>query len=834
MAAIKLVIVGGVAGGATAAARARRLSEEAEIVLLERGPHVSFANCGLPYHIGGEITDRDALLVQTPDRLKERSNLDVRIRTEVLAIDRTRKEVRVRDLADGREYAERYDKLILSPGAAPLRPPLPGIDHPRIFTLRTIPDMDRIKATVDAGTKTAIVIGGGYIGLEMAENLHRRGVAVSVVEKLDQVMPPLDREMAAAVHQVLAANGVQLFLGAAVQSFADDAGRVRVKLDDGTTLTADLVVLSVGVRPESSLARDAGLDVAPNGGIVVNDRMQTSDPDIYAVGDAVLVKDFVIGNDTLLPLAGPANRQGRIAADNIFGRPGTYRGSQGTAILRVFDLTVGMTGASEKALRRAGIAHEKVYIHAPDHASYFPGAAPLSIKLLFAPNDGRVLGAQITGTRGVDKRTDVIAAAIQARMTVYDLEQLELAYAPPYGSARDPVNVAGFVAANVLRGDVDIVHADALEGRFLLDVREPSEHRAGAIPGSTLLPLGQLRGRHHELPKDQPIVAYCQVGLRGYLASRILKQLGYDVRNLSGGYRTWSAFHPPSPGAVPTLQATAPTNDQGETRPNPTCGDRAMATAPVTGMSNAGSPFTVDQTLDVRGKQCPGPIVAVGQALDAMPEGQVLRVLASDCGFAADMPAWCRAAGHELLHVGPVDGSYVATIRKHGRPPASPGASVPAATDKTIIVFSNDLDRALAAFVIANGAASMGRKVTLFFTFWGLNILRRPDPPPVKKGLLDRMFGWMMPRGPARLTLSKMHMAGMGTAMMKHVMRAKNVDSLETLIAQAMRSGVRLVACSMSMDVMGIRREELIDGVEIGGVAMYLGAADAANVNLFI
>ncbi len=821
MAALKLVVVGGVAGGATAAARARRLSEDARIVVLERGPHVSFANCGLPYHIGGEIPERAALLVQTPERLRARYNLDVRVRSEVLSIDRTARQVRVRDLETGREYVEDYDKLILSPGAAPLRPPLPGIDHPRIFVLRNIPDMDQIKSVVDAGARSAIVVGGGYIGLEMAESLRRRGLSVSLVEMLDQVMPPLDREMATAVHQVLTLNGVQLFLGEAVESFADADGKVRATLRSGVDLTADLVILSVGVRPDSKLAVDAGLEVTDRGAIRVNDHMQTSDPDIYAVGDAVAVKDYVTGADTLIPLAGPANRQGRIAADNIFGRHSTYRGSQGTAILRVFDLIVGMTGASEKVLRSAGIDYEKVYVHPVDHADYYPGAAPMSLKLVFARKDGRVLGAQITGTRGVDKRIDVLATAIQAGMTVYDLEQAELAYAPPFGAAKDPVNMAGFVAANVLRGDVAIAHADALAGGFLLDVREPAEHRAGAIPGSVLIPLGQLRSRHRELPKDRPIVVYCQVGLRGYIATRLLGQLGYNVRNLSGGYRTYWAFHAPSESGTCTEQGTARTNERGETLPNPSCCGSA-----------AGGPPAADHTLDVRGKQCPGPIVAVGKTLQTLCEGQVLRVLATDPGFAADIPAWCRATGNELLSVEPVNGHYVATLRKRG--PAGATTAAAPSTDKTIVVFSNDLDRAMAAFVIANGAASMGRKVTMFFTFWGLNILRRPDPPPVRKGLLDRMFGWMMPRGAEKLTLSKMHMAGLGTAMMKYVMKSKHVDSLPALIAQARHNGVKLVACAMSMDVMGIQREELVDGVEVGGVGMYLGAADMANVNLFI
>ena len=553
MTPMKLVIIGGVAGGATAAARARRLSETARIVVLERGPYVSFANCGLPYHIGGEIVERGKLLLQTPQSLKARHNLDVRVRHAVLSIDRAKKEVVVRDLEADRTYRERYDKLIIATGATPIRPPLPGIDHPRIFTLRNIPDTDAIKTAVDEGAKSAIVIGGGFIGLEMAENLRRRGLAVHLVEMLDQVMPPLDREMATAIHQELLSNSVQLHLSDAVEAFAAAEDRVSAKLKSGAVLTADFVVLAIGIRPESKLAAEAGLQLGERGAIVVDPHMRTGDPDIYAVGDAVQTHDFVTGRDTLVPLAGPANRQGRIAADHVFGRGSTYRGSQGTSVVRIFDLTVAMTGAGEKALGRAGIDYEKVYLHPVHHVTYYPGAAGMHLKLLFRPGDGRVLGAQITGRQGVDKRIDVLATAIQAGMTVHDLEQAELAYAPQFGAAKDPINMAGFIAANVLRGDVKIVHADRLNHEaVLLDVRDPVEHQAGAIPGAMLIPVNELRARHGELPKGKRIQAYCAVGLRGYLASRILSQLGYDVCNLSGGYKTYRAFFPETHGGGPS------------------------------------------------------------------------------------------------------------------------------------------------------------------------------------------------------------------------------------------------------------------------------------------
>ncbi len=828
----KLVIIGGVAGGATAAARARRLSESAEIVVLERGPYVSFANCGLPYHIGGEIADRAKLLLQTPDSLRARHNLDVRVRNEVLSIDRAGRKVRIRNLESGLEYDEAYDKLIISTGAGPIRPPLPGIDHPKIFTLRTIPDMDRIKTAAESA-RSALVIGGGFIGLEMAENLRRRGMSVHLVEMLDQVMPPLDKEMASAIAQQLTLHGVELHLSDAVESFDDADGAVTAKLKNGAALTADMVVLSIGVRAESKLAKEAGLTIGERGGITVNDQMQTSDPDIYAVGDAVVTKDFVTRADTLIPLAGPANRQGRIAADNVFGKTSHYRGSQGTSIVRVFDLVVAMTGASEKVLRRAGIDFEKVYLHPAHHVGYFPGAEQMAIKLLFGKDDGRVLGAQITGGQGVDNRINVLATAIQAGMTVFDLEQMELAYAPQFGSAKDPINMAGFVAANVVRGDVKVAHADDLAGGLLLDVRTKAEHEAGAIPGSTLIPIDELRTRAGELPKDRPILAYCAVGLRGYTAARMLSQLGYDVRNLSGGYKTYRMFHPEAQ-AAPTTPCDGPTECRN--------GDGAKETASRTNATAMSAPangaeVAATKEIDVRGQQCPGPIVAICESLRSLTDGDVLRIRSTDPGFAADVPAWCRQTGNELLQVRPENGHFVATIRKHaGAAPGreTAGTTQAAARDKTIIVFSSDLDRVMAAFIIANGAASMGQKVTLFFTFWGLNVLRKQGAPSGNKPLMDKLFGWMMPAGPDRLGLSRMNMAGLGTAMMKRTMRNKKVAPLSELITTAKKGGVRMVACAMSMDVMGIHKDELMDGIETGGVGTYLDATSTANANLFI
>ncbi len=547
---MKLLIVGGVAGGASAAARARRLSEDAHIVLFERGPDVSFANCGLPYYLGGEIAERDKLLVVTPERLKSRFNLDVRTRSSVEAIDRSTKKVRVRDLASGRAYEETYDKLILATGAAPIRPSIPGIDLPGVFTLRNLQDTDRIKERLDRGVKQAVLLGGGFISLELAENFVRRGISTTVVEKNEQILTPFDKEMTTPIVQELAGNGVTLLLGQSAEALKQTAEGLVVCLNSGQRLPAQLVVLGVGVRPENKLAVEAGLEVGPRGGIRVNEHLQTSDPDIYAVGDAIEVKDFVTGDPTQVPLAGPANRQGRIAADHIFGRTARYRGTQGTAIVRVFDRTAAMTGASEKVLKRAKRLYRKVYVHPTHHAGYYPGAEAMTLKLLFDPVTGRLLGAQAVGGAGVDKRIDVLAVAIQAGMTVFDLEEMELAYSPQYGSAKDPINMAGFVAGGLLRGDHPQVDVEAVlaapvgERPFIVDVRTPQEFSAGHMPDAVNIPVDDLRSRLGELPRDREIAAYCQVGQRGYLATRILLQAGFKAVNIGGGYKTYQLARP--------------------------------------------------------------------------------------------------------------------------------------------------------------------------------------------------------------------------------------------------------------------------------------------------
>ncbi len=818
---MKLVIVGGVAGGASAAARARRLDEQAEIVMLERGDFISFANCGLPYHLGGVIPQRDSLLVMTPERFTARFNVDVRIRQEVTAIQRDRKVVTVKRLDTGESYEEAYDRLILATGSRPVVLPIPGADGPGVHTLWTMKDMDRILASLEQGVRRAAVIGAGFIGVEVAENLQRRGVAVHLVDVLPHVLRTLDAEMAQPLHQELTAKGVALHLGQAATAIerTPPAGPLTVVLQGGERLEADVVILAVGVRPNSELAAAAGLELAPCRGIAVDEHLRTSDPSIYAAGDAVAVKDVVSGEPALIPLAGPANRQGRIAADNACGRDRRYRGSLGTNVVQVFGLTAASVGRTAEALSAARVPFRRVYVHPLSNASYYPGAEPLHMKLLFR-DDGALLGAQVVGRKHVEKQVDVLATAMQAGLTVHDLAELELCYAPPYGSAKSPVNVAGMVAANLLRGDSDAVYPDALpKDAVLLDVREPAETDLGVISGSMLIPLGNLRQRLGELPRDRQVVVICKVGLRGYVAERILKQHGLRAANLSGGWTTWKHFNPgpATPPPAPLKEAPA------AARPGPT------ATAPAPAPA---------RRLDVTAMQCPGPVVRVRQELESMQAGEDVAIQGMP-SFRHDLEAWCASMGHEVRAVSAANGVFEATVRKgapRGVACALDSAAVQGTPDSaTIVLFSNDLDKAMAAFIIATGLASLGAKVSMFFTFWGLSVLRKDPAPHVVKDVLSAMFGFMLPRGGAKLALSKMHMLGVGTAMMKHVMARKNVSSLPELVRQARSLGVRFVACDMAMDVMGMKREELLDEVdEVAGVASFAAMTRQGGTTLFI
>lgn len=818
---MKYLIVGGVAGGATVAARLRRIDENAEIILFERGKYVSYANCGLPYYIGGTIAERDKLFVQTAQGFTARFNIDIRTEQEVTALHPKEKTVEITDINTARTYSENYDKLILSPGAEPLRPGIEGINSDKIFTLRNVPDTDTIKKYVSrSNPRHAVVVGGGFIGLEMAENLHQLGIQVAVVEMANQVMAPLDYSMAAIVHQQLTDKQVDLRLEDGVSRFEETPEGIIVHLRSGKQITTDLVILSIGVRPETRLAKEAGLSLGTLGGIAINDYMQTSDPDIYALGDAVEVRHLVTGKPALIPLAGPANKQGRIVANNIvYGNRETYPGTMGTSIAKVFDLTVAAAGANAKLLKREGITYQSSYTHSASHAGYYPGAVPMSVKILFSPENGQLLGAQIVGFDGVDKRIEMFAQVIQRKGTVYDLATLEHAYAPPYSSAKDPVNMAGYVAENILTQKVEIVHWRDIAGlqkdTLLLDVRTADEYSLGTLPNAINIPVDELRTRLSELPKDKPIVVSCAVGLRGYLAYRILTQHGFkNVKNLSGGYKTWSvaSAKPISVMGNGTQKAIDPPK---VSRPTP---------------SQVSEKQTV--RIDACGLQCPGPVLQLKKHYAEINTGDRLLITATDQGFGKDVAAWCNMTGAQLVGVENKSGVIHATIEK-GEPKSSCKV-LGGADNKTLIVFSDDLDKALASFVIANGAASTGKKVTMFFTFWGLNVIKKRQKPSVSKDLFGKMFGWMLPSHSSKLKLSKMNMGGAGSWMMRLIMKKKHIDSLESLIAQAAENGIEMIACTMSMDVMGVKKEELMDNVTLGGVATYLERAEEANINLFI
>jgi len=833
---MKVVIIGAVAGGAAAATRLRRLCEHAKIVMFERGPYVSFANCGLPYHIGGAIKERDSLLVTTPEELSERFRLDVRTNTEVVSIDREKKEVVARG-PDGTEQTESYDTLILSPGAYAFMPPIPGLkDNPRIFPLKTIPDMDSIISFIqESRAARALVVGGGYIGLEAAENLRERGLQVTVVEMLPQLMPiTMDHEMAAIAQQYLLFHGIELVLGDGVTSFENTETGVTTTLSSGTTIEHDLVVFAIGVRPELSLAKQAGLETGTTGAIKVDERMLTSDPNIYAIGDAVEVQHFVSGKPAWIALAGPAAKQGRLVADNISGMERRYKRTQGTAIVKLFELCVGSTGLNERQLQEAKIPYKTIIIHPFSHAGYYPGSKTVTIKLLFSPEDGRILGAQTAGELGSDKRLDIIATAMRGNMTVWDLANLELAYAPPFGSAKDPVNMAGFVASNVLEGNVEPISVDELDGSrddyYLIDVRTEEETSLGQIPGAVSIPLTALRERLHEIPKDRKIACYCKVGMTSYLACRILMQHGSrEVYNVSGGWTTWSHVH--------KWMETRPFDElAGETSQVPTTTRTHISQHRETSREFIQADMKTDVAVCATGLQCPGPILKTNQALQDMEPGQVLEIEVSDPGFISDIRVWCEKTGNKLLSL-QKDKTITAFIQKGSsldKEQQEKKEGVSMTHDKTMVVFSGDLDKVIASFIIANGAASMGRKVTMFFTFWGLNVLRKGSGPVPAKPFMEKMFTSMMPRGMGKLKLSKMNMMGMGTAMMKKHMKAKNIEPLESLILSAREQGVRLIACQMTMDMMGIKREELIDGIEVGGVATFLASSEESDATLFI
>ncbi|MGY0372754.1 FAD-dependent oxidoreductase [Clostridium sp. JNZ J1-5] len=816
----KVLIVGGVAGGASAAARLKRLDENIEVVIFERGNYISFANCGLPYYIGGTIQERENLLVTTPTDMKEKFNIDVRINSEVIKIDADKKEVTVNS-SDNGTYVESYDALILSPGAKAIKPPIPGIDNEKIFTLRNMYDTDKIKEFVTKNSlDSAVVIGGGFIGVEMAENLNHLGLKVTLVEAAPHILAPFDSDMVTIAEKELQDNNIQLVLNNGVKSFNNNGNKLDVQLSSGENINTDIVILAIGVTPDVAFLKNTGLEFGPKGHIIVDDHLQTNLKDIYAVGDAVEVVDFINGQKTAIPLAGPANKQGRIAADNVCGLATTYKGTQGSSILKVCDLTCAATGSNERTLQRLNIPYEAIYVFPQSHASYYPGATPITLKLIFN-KEGKIFGAQAIGYVGIDKRIDDIATVIRLGGNIADLTELELCYAPPYSSAKDPVNMAGYVAENIISGKSEVVLPREIDSRnresiILLDVRTDLEQETGSIDGSVHIPLQQLRQRLGELDKAKEIWAYCQVGQRGYYAERLLKQNGFKVKNVTGGFKLYMA------------SKFTPKNLGNDNKKNTT----------IENIDNPKIDTGIVKNLDACGLSCPGPLMRVKSAVDELNTGDTLNVSASDPGFYEDIKSWCRTTNNELISVSKDKGIIKATLRKSCSEEAVSSVvdpvSIPTKNGQTMVVFSGDLDKAIASFIIANGAAAMGKKVTMFFTFWGINILRKNQNISVKKTFIEKMFGKMMPQGSEKLKLSQMNMAGIGPKMIRGIMKNKNVESLETLMKSAIAGGVEIVACQMSMDLLGFKQEELIDGVKIGGVGYYLGEANDAGVNLFI
>lgn len=802
----RVVIVGGVAGGASAAARLRRLNEDLEIIIFEKGSYVSFANCGLPYHIGEVIQNRESLLLQTPESLKARFNIDVRVNSEVIEVNSSEKKIKVK-MDDGREMDEKFDFLILAPGAKPLVPNIKGIENSKILTLRNMNDMDKIKEKLESkNIKRAVVVGGGYVGVETAENISHLGITTTLIEAAPNILAPFDGEMVNILEYEIVNNGINLMTGEKVIEFREKNRGIEIILESNKVVETDIVILAIGVIPDTKFLSNSGVLLGEKGHILVNDKLETNIPGIYAVGDAILVKNYITNESNAIPLAGPANRQGRIVAGNIENRNEKYKGSLGTAIIKVFGLTGASTGLNERAVKRLNISYERIYLHPNDHASYYPGATPISIKLIYEKGSGKILGAQVIGIKGVDKFIDVIATTIKFGGKLEDLAELELAYAPPFSSAKSPINMAGFVGLNLEEGLVEQIVMEDLKNydknkQIILDVREEVEVATGKIDNSINIPLSELRKRFIELPKDKEILVYCAVGLRGYIASRFLLQNGYRVKNIAGGIKS----------KIKDIHFIDKNNNQ----------NKIESASIIEG-----------EYLDLSGLSCPGPLVKIKERIDNLKEEEILKVKVSDPGFYNDIQSWCKTTKNSLLSLEKKNGYIFATLKKSGVTKNNDNKIIETKDGVTIVVFSGDLDKAIAAFIIANGALAMGKKVTMFFTFWGLSILKRKNLE--KKSWIEKMFAMMLPKNSNQLPISKMNFFGIGAKLIRWVMKQKNIMSLEELMKKAIESGVEITACTMSMDVMGITQEELIDGINYGGVGQYLGATEGANTNLFI
>ena len=786
---MKTVIIGGGAAGASCAARLRRLNENCEILILEKTNEISIANCGLPYYVSGVINEREKILVSSVEKFKNWFNIDVKLNTEVVSIDRENKTV----LTQNGENIS-YDKLVLAQGASPIVPNFEGMDSSKVFSVRNLSDADKIKDYIkNNNSKKAVVVGGGFIGVEMAENLCEMGLETTLVELAEQILAPVDSEVATFAQNTMKENGIELILSDGVKEFRENT----IILNSGKEIAFDIVIMAIGVKPETKLAKDSGLEVQR--GIIVNEFMQTSDSNIYAAGDSVEILDFVTNTNTLIPLAGPANRQGRIIADNICSIKSTYKKSQGTSVIKVFDLTVASVGNNEKQLKQKQIPYWKTYTFSRSHAGYYPDSTQILFKLIF-DNSGKILGAQAVGDSGVEKRIDVISSIMRLNGTVQDMLDSELCYAPPYSSAKDPVNILGMNADNILRGFVKPAYMEDLNDALLVDVRVPVSYKTNTINGAINIPIDEIRKRTDEIPKDKKVVLFCNTGYTSYCASRILIQKGYNnVYSLCGGFELYKEL------------------------------TKTLSAVPKTALCANVASNSQKTIIDATGLQCPGPIMKVSDAINKAKDGEVFEIRCNDKGFKSDIGAWCSSSGNSLLEIKNEGREIIATIQK-GTVQNKQNNDKNA---QTIVVFSNDLDKVLASFIIANGAKASGKDVVMFFTFWGLNVLRKPNKK-VKKGFIDKMFSLMMPNGADKLTLSKMNMLGFGSKLMKWVMKNKNISTLNELIQSAQKSGIKFIACNMSMDVMGIKEEELIEGVEIAGVAKYIAESNGANSNLFI
>lgn len=802
----KILIVGGVAGGATTATRLRRLSEDYEIIVFEKGDYVSFANCGLPYHLGGSIPNRESLILQTPESLKTRFNLDIRIKSEVTQIFPNKKKIKIKN--ETKEYFENYDYLVLSPGAKPIIPNIEGINNKNIFTLRNIADMDRIKSKLSENIKSIAVIGGGFIGIECAENMKNLGIDTTLVEANSQILSNFDKEMANILENEIKDKGVNLILNDGVIRFETLDNSINIFLKSNTCITVDAVILAIGVTPDTNFLHNSGITLGEKGHILVNSKLKTNYEDIYALGDSILVENYVTREASFIPLAGPANRQGRIVADNIFGKNKDYIGSLGTSIIKVFDFSGATTGINEKLAKTLNLDYEKIYLHPNNHATYYPNASQISIKVLYEKNSKEILGAQAIGVDGVDKFIDTIATTLKFNGTIDDLAELELSYAPPYLSAKSPANMVGFIGQNIEENLFTQIFVDELENfnpehHFLIDVREEVECINNVLKNSINIPLTKLRNSLNSIPKDKEIWVYCAVGLRGYLACRFLSQNGYNVKNIAGGIKTSSLIF---------NNSTQVENSKNSTLSN---------------SSNI-------EYIDLSGLACPGPLVTIKEKIETLKNGECLKVKVSDSGFYNDIKSWCKVTNNTLLDIKKDNNSTFATIQK-GSISANKNENIiinENSESVTIVVFSGDLDKAIASFIIANGALALGKKVTMFFTFWGLSIIKKRTLS--KNNILEKMFSFMLPKNSLSLPVSKMNFFGIGAKMIRYVMKSKDIMSLEELMNKSIENGVNLIACSMSMDVMGISKDELLENIEYGGVGQYLGEAQNSNTNLFI